>query len=357
MPRAEYICADPIPREVAVTPGSRKMRAKRERATRSDYQKSARLTFIDEELFWTGEITRRSIEETFGVSEETAKLDLRDYRRGYASDLKPDSRDNIYRVPIDFIPRLSDPDPEGYLDGLARRRIAALPVATVPDVDRRPIDRIVLQSVVRAIRQAMEIEVFYRSARAEAARSYRVFPHALLHDGFRWSARCYMRRETGGHWGEMVLDRIEDVSAHSWPAEPALIGGDAEWHSIVELELVPNPGLDAAARSAIEEQYGMTADTKHVSVRQCMLAYFLKRYQLEEPTTLKAPHQAPLHLLNRAMATELLPPGMRVPLEETEAAAARLMRCLQELLPEDSEQAIMERALKHLLVEVGGGPG
>src|SRR3984893_4402185 len=102
-------------------PGSRRMRAKREHYAARDHQKSARLTFIDEELFWTGEITRRSIEETFGVSEETAKLDLRDYRRGYASDLKPDSRDNIYRVPIDFIPRLSDPDPEGYLDGLARR--------------------------------------------------------------------------------------------------------------------------------------------------------------------------------------------------------------------------------------------
>ena len=85
-----------------------------------------RLTFIDEELFWTGEITRRLIEETFGVSEETAKADLRDYRRGYAPDLKPDPRDNIYHVPIDFMPRLSNPDPESYLDRVARRGIAAL---------------------------------------------------------------------------------------------------------------------------------------------------------------------------------------------------------------------------------------
>ena len=43
-----------------------------------------------------------------------------------------------------------------------------------------------------------------------------------------------------------------------------------------------------------------------MSVRQCMLAYFLKRYQLEEPATLKAPHQAPLHLRNREMAKELM---------------------------------------------------
>jgi hypothetical protein len=332
------------------------MRMKQERSVRRDYQRSARLIFIDEELFWTGEVTRRSIKEAFGVSEETAKNDLREYRRGWAPDLEPDRRDSIYRVSIDFMPRLSSPDPESYLDRLARRGIASLAVAMVPDVDRRPVDRTILQSVVRAIRGIREIEIFYRSARAEAAKPYRIFPHALLHDGFRWAVRCYIRREIDGHWGEMVLDRIEDVSARSWPAEPVLIGGDAEWQSIVELELMPNPGLDPAASSGIEAQYGMKGGIKDVSVRQCMLAYFLKRYQLEEPATLKAPHQAPLHLRNREMAEELMPPGMRVPLEETDAAAPKLVRRLQELLPEASEQAIIERALRCLLGELDPGP-
>src|SRR3954453_13046127 len=186
------------------------MRAKREHAAPRDHQKSERLIFIDEELFWIGEITRRSIEETFGVSEETAKADLRDYREGYAPDLKPDPRDNIYRVPIDFTPRLSSPDPESYLDRLPRRAVAALPVAAVPDVNRRAIDRTILQSIVRAIREIYEIEVLYRSPRSDVARRYRIFPYALLHDGFRWSVRCYIRPETGGHWGELVLDRIEE---------------------------------------------------------------------------------------------------------------------------------------------------
>jgi len=147
----------------------------------------------------------------------------------------------------------------------------------------------------------------------------------------------------------LVLDRIEEVFADSWPAEAALIGGDAEWQGIVELELVPNPDLDAAGRALIEEQYGMQGGSKIVRVRQCMLAYFLKRYHLEEPTTLKAPHQAPLRLRNRRMATELLPTGMQVPLEETDAAAPKLMRQLKHLFPELSEQSILERALGRLL--------
>jgi hypothetical protein len=143
------------------------------------------------------------------------------------------------------------------------------------------------------------------------ARRHRIFPHALLHDGFRWSVRCYIKPETGGHWGELVLDRIEEVFAESWPAEAALIAGDAEWQGIVELELVPNPDLDASGRALIEEQYGMKGGSKIVRVRQCMLAYFLKRYHLEEPTTLKAPHQAPLRLRNRGWLRSSCQPECR----------------------------------------------
>ena len=51
-----------------------------------------------------------------------------------------------------------------------------------------------------------------------------------------------------------------------------------------------------------------------------------------------------------------MPPGMRVPLEETDAAAPKLVRRLQELLPEASEQAIIERALRCLLGELEPGP-
>jgi len=331
---------------------AREIKTKREHFVSRDHRKAERLKFIDEELFWAGEITRRSIEETFGVSEETAKADLRDYRRGYARDLKPDRSDHIYRVSIDFVPCISNPDPESYLDRLARRRTPDLPVAMVPDVDRRSIDRTILQSVVRAIRETREIEIFYRSPRAEVSRRYRIFPHALLHDGFRWSVRCYIRRETDGHWGEMVLDRIDEVAGETWPAEASLLGGDEEWRTIIELELAPNSGLDAAGRSLIEEQYGMQNGCKVVAVRRCMLAYFLKRYQLEEPTTLKAPHQAPLGLRNRAMATELMPAGMRVPLAKSEAAAPKLMQRLRHLLPGRSEQLILERALASLLSEL-----
>jgi hypothetical protein len=329
------------------------MRAKPNQRAARDHQRAERLRFIDEELFWSGEVTRRSIEAAFGVSEETAKSDLRAYRLGYAGDLKRDPQDNIYRVSIDFEPRIAKPDPEAYLERLARRDGPPVAVAAVPDVDRRSVDRTILQSIVRAIRDRQEIDIDYRAPRAQAARRYRISPHALLHDGFRWAVRCHIQGKSGAHWGEMVLDRIEEVLGATRPAAEGLAGGDDDWQSIIEVELVPNPALDAATRTLIEAQYGMRNGRKIVRVRRCMLTYFLKRYQFEEPVTLKAAHQAPLALRDRDMVQELLPPGMRVPLDNDPPPAAALLHRLRQHLPELSEQAIVERALERLLREFG----
>jgi predicted DNA-binding transcriptional regulator YafY len=179
---------------------------KREHPTLKDVDRQQRQKFIDEELFWTGEITRRRIADAFGVSEETAKADLRAYRRAWAPDLTPDAQDNVYRVPLEFEPRLMGrPDPVAWLERQRESAAPQVPVDTVPDVERRAIDPTILQGIVRAIRGPHEVTVYYRSPKASEAKPYRVAPHALLHDGFRWSVRCYTRRGNSGYWGELVL--------------------------------------------------------------------------------------------------------------------------------------------------------
>jgi hypothetical protein len=286
----------------------------------------------------------------FDVSPETAKADLREYRRNFAPELVPDDQDNVYRVPIDFQPRIPLlPDPESYLEALQSRRDQEIPIDVVPDINRRRIEPVILQSVIRAIKSSEEILVYYRSARAHEAKPHWIYPHALTHDGFRWAARCYVYRgDKDGYWGEIVLDRIEEVAAETRPAPIENIGKDEGWRSIVEIEIVPNPGLDEHEKSLIEAQYGMTGGRKSIGVRQCQLVYFLKRYQLEEPVTLKAPHQAPIALRDRAMAKDQIPPAMHIPLADSATAAPFLMVALRQKLPDLTEQEILERALTAL---------
>jgi hypothetical protein len=92
-----------------------------------------------------------------------------------------------------------------------------------------------------------------------------------------------------------------------------------------------------------------------IEVRPCQVAYFLKRYQLEEPVSLKAPHQAPIVLLNRQEAVAAIPPGMRVPLDGLPAGAGRLMVAARSAYPALSEQQILELALEQLIASPSPG--
>lgn len=297
------------------------------------YEQTRREYFIDRELFWQGQITRKAIMDAFGVSVDTAKDDLRNYRDKYSPDLTQNPQTQIFEAPLGFTQRCSlKSDPEEYLSWLAGGPIFALPVPddaarknwtgqidVVPTLERRKIDSTCLQGVLRAIRSEKEIEIAYKSPHDREAKCFWVYPHALLSDSFRWSCRCW--RYDHERWGEIVLDRIEDVFDSDGkndlrrPADKDKIGKDADWHEYVDVELAPHPGLSPDTKQSIEDQYGMRDGVLLMPIRKALLIYFLKRYQLEEPETKsqKAPHQQPLIVKNRPAVTAAIPPHMRIP--------------------------------------------
>ncbi|HYE00173.1 MAG TPA: WYL domain-containing protein, partial [Alphaproteobacteria bacterium] len=120
-------------------------------------------------------------------------------------------------------------------------------------------------------------------------------------------------RSDRGRFGDVVLDRIEAI--HETKKARHSAKDDAEWQTEIEVRLGPHPGLDPEARRHIEWQYNMRSGRTTVKVRRAMLLYFLKRYQIEEESTRKAPHQQPLFILNRDEVTAALPPWKRVPPE------------------------------------------
>ena len=326
---------------------------KRSRTTHR-VEQSARLAAIDHELFWHGQVTRGWITDRFGVSVETAKADLKLYRQHYPKGLSRSVSTGALTAANDFEPVIArDPDPDSYLATLPAHD--AVPVALVPEIERRAVDQGVLRAVIRAIMARREIAVTYHTPRrAEATRIW-ILPHAFAHDGFRWAVRCWWDWPGGkGYWGEMVLDRLEAVTDER-AADPVRLGRDDQWNTVVEVELAANPGLDPRLRGEIEQQYSMTDGRVVVPVRQCLLVYFLKRHQIEEPVGLRAPHQAPLVLRNRDAVVALLPEGMRVPLANSDARAPRLMRELRARLPGLDEQAILERALDLLATSLAEG--
>src|SRR5262249_54636329 len=144
-------------------------------------------------------------------------------------------------------------------------------VDTTPLLARRRIEPLALQGIVRALEAGQEIEILYRSPSGPEPKGVWILPEGFLHDGFRWSCRCY-RYDIEG-WGEAVLDRIEDDLGHRRPADLAKVGRDTGWTERVVLKLAPHPGLDPSHRAAIESQHNMSNGVVEIAVRKCQVTY------------------------------------------------------------------------------------
>jgi predicted DNA-binding transcriptional regulator YafY len=296
-------------------------------------QRKRRL-FIDRELFWQGCVTRAAIIKAFGVSSDTAREDLGAYKDLHAKDLRTNPVTRIYEAPDGFKQRMEETNAEEYLNWLAGGAMFHLPspsedsrkdwldrIDTVPELERKNMEPICLQGILRAMRDGKEIEISYKSPHDSEPKNFWIYPHAFCNDTFRWSCRCW--RYDHERWGEIVLDRIEKVFyfdgendlRRNPPADK--VEKDHEWNSKIEVVLVPHPGLSKAAKEAIERQYEMKNGELSVSLRRSQVVYFLKRYQLEEPESQsrKAPHQQPLVVKNRKEITEGIPKRMRIPPE------------------------------------------
>ncbi len=294
--------------------------------TKADIQQARRLSFIDQHLYWMGEIRRRHIKDAFGVSDDTSQRDLRTYREGWAPDLELSKPGGIYRVDDSFETHIDPPDSEGWLAHMAGNQNVWLshipeisrlsdspPVDVTPLIERRAIDATCLKGLIRAINAEKEVRLVYWSPHNEDPEDLWFYPHAFTNDSFRWACRGW--RYDHERWGEIVLDRMVDVGERR-PANPDQIGTDTEWKSLFSIRLGPNPKLKPEQKDGVRRQYHLEGDELVVKIRTSQIVYFLKRYQLEEPVTQKAPHQAPLIVLNREEVNASLPPRMRVPPEE-----------------------------------------
>ena len=297
-----------------------------------------RLEFVESELFWHGMLTKGRIAKEFDVDPRTVQTDLATYRDYVRGDADLDEEANRWVAKPGFRPRLMVPDAEDFLHRLARERgLSApatqqpdfapddMPVYAPPELPRRRIDPECLRWIVRAVRrnvpgrksrgEGVELLVVYRSPNRPNEEKFWIGPHALEHDSFRWAVRAF--RSDHDRFGDVVLDRVLDVIDERVCGQP-FADEDEEWNRIVEIRLAPNPELPQEARRHIEAQYGMRGGALTVPVRQAFIVYFLKRYQIEEKSSRKAPYQEPLVVENRDEITALIPARMRVPPDPVE---------------------------------------
>jgi predicted DNA-binding transcriptional regulator YafY len=242
-----------------------------------------RLAYIEQKLWFVGDIRRQDLVDRFGVQTAAATRDLTLYRELVPGNLTYDSRAKIYVMGLDFSP-LFDFSPERILTWLSEGYGDGEPVSSragvVCDIPARLAQPAlpILATVTRAIKQNQVLRIKYHSI--GTGRSEReILPFALLDTGLRWHARGYDRKS--GEFRDFVLTRIQEaailprsvVGAHEQPDQ------DVQWSRIVEVELVPHP--DQPYPKVTEMDYGMHNGTLKMRLRAATAGYVLRKWSVD----------------------------------------------------------------------------
>jgi hypothetical protein len=266
-----------------------------------------RLEFIEFKLFWTGAINRSDLSEQFGISTPQASADLARYEEQFPSSLAYDKSGKRYIPSTSFVPRLSPPDGDNYLNRLravtdhsveaADVWLSDMPPAESMPLPHRRVDVNVLRRVLDAIRRGQSVRVLYQSMNTERTEPLwrGISPHAFANDGLRWHVRafCHLDRR----FKDFLLSRCLDIEGD----EPQLMAGsqDSDWHEYFEVILIPNPLLSDSQRDVVAQDYCMNNGRLAISIRKSFLYYFRKRLRLDVAHVLDNVRETPVIVENR----------------------------------------------------------
>jgi hypothetical protein len=263
-----------------------------------------RLAFIEDLLFWRGEVNRTDLVRRFGVSMSQASADIGRYLALDPRGVIYDKSAKRYVAGEAFRPALAPPDAVRFLGELRLVDLGVLaaadtllgevpPFAAAPTPER-PVDAHVLRAVLGAIRAGGAIEVLYQSMSRPSPARRVIEPHALAHDGFRWHARAYDRES--GEFRDFVLGRM--TNARRADAASTAREQDRDWNERIELRIAPHPALTPAQAKAIRLDYGIAGSSAAIEVRRALLYYALKRLGLDTRPDARPPHEQQIVLVN-----------------------------------------------------------
>jgi hypothetical protein len=241
-----------------------------------------RLFHIDFRAEFLGSVTRGNLVRRFGLKEAAATRDLALYRSLAPANLAFDQRSKTYVRAETFAP-LFEHDPAHTLTALAE----GLGDDAVGDVGphvrtERPLrlnqpDIAIIAAVCRAIATRRALHVRYVSlTTGETERT--IVPFALVDTGVRWHVRAFDRRRE--RYLDFVMTRIVEAEPVGGELPTDTIReGDAQWMRLVELELVPHPGLPDPA--PVERDYAMTDGVLRVTLRAALVGYALLHWSVD----------------------------------------------------------------------------
>ncbi len=261
-----------------------------------------RLFHIDFRAWFLGRLARGDLIRRFGVKEAAATRDIALYRQLAPGNLLFEGSAKIYLCAPGFKP-LFDHPPERTLTAIAEGLGDDAAGAVGPHVrTERPL-RLnhpaieIIAAVSRAIAERRVLRIRYCSL-ASGMTTREIAPFALVDTGTRWHARAFDRRRAG--FRDFVLTRIAKADLIDGAvAEVEDREADDQWTRIVELELVPHPGIQRPEAVALD--YAMEDGVLRARLRAAVVGYALLHLSVDAtPDHSLSPDRHQLWLRNSA---------------------------------------------------------
>lgn len=241
-----------------------------------------RLAFLELRAYFTGELQRGDIESRFGIKPAAASRDLSIYRELAPENLDYDQAGRCYRPTANFKP-IFEFQPQrvlawllkGFGDGLELGLKQVAP-CDGPGQLVRP-DMEVLATITRSLRANRPVRINYLSLSSGSKRR-EIVPVALADNGLRWHVRAFDRECQ--RFSDFVLTRIARAQELEGEVEEReLLGADEQWARMVDLELVPHPGVKWP--KAVEADFAMSDGVLCVKTRAALAGYVLRRWSID----------------------------------------------------------------------------
>jgi hypothetical protein len=265
-----------------------------------------RLEFIEFQAMFEGVVNRGDICRQFGVSVPQASADLAQYQERALGNISYNTKAKRYEATVGFTPTMLKADAQTYLERLRwvaegfttpeASWIGTMPKFAVFAPPARNVSLAALRGVLQAIKAQASIHLEYQSMNEEKPEpQWRwLSPHALIHDGMRWHARCWCHSRT--EFRDFMLSRILQTGELGEQGKDA--SHDYVWNESIDLILGPHPKFGPSQKKIVAQDYGMTGQRLVVSIRLAMLYYFRKHMRLDLDAEKMDPQHHNMVILN-----------------------------------------------------------
>ncbi|WPU55906.1 WYL domain-containing protein [Stenotrophomonas acidaminiphila] len=236
-----------------------------------------RLQWMENRLWWVGELNRSDLVLRFGISPPQATNDIALYQKLAPTAIRYDAKKKLYVCGDEFAP-LFPKDHELWLKDSAAEDPSLKNIHMVSATSlKRGIEPALVRLISRAARKRIPLRIAYQSMKAPDPEERVVSPHAIVETEVRWHVRAWDEKHRA--FLDLVPSRIIKATPEpsaTWVPQEC----DKEWNRMVEIILIPSCKLTQNQRRIAEGDYQMTEGRRILQVRACIAYYQLSAMYL-----------------------------------------------------------------------------